>query len=80
MAADHKRIEQLLGDDKDTADNSLRGKSLQRAMSDRVPTTLTPYEWEQWYLEHGIPDSHKAIEQEHQTSWWRRLWPRNGQD
>jgi len=41
-------------------DNSLQGKALQRACEDVTPRTLTPYEWEQWYAEHGIPESHRA--------------------
>ncbi len=48
---------QLAREDRN-ADTSLRGKALERALEDRVPTTLTPHEWEQWYAEHGIPPSH----------------------
>ena len=40
-------------------DNSLRGKSMRRAMKKTVPNTLTPYEWEQWYAENGVPEEHK---------------------
>ena len=40
-------------------DNSLRGKSLRRALGKDVPKTLTPYEWEQWYAENGVPEAHK---------------------
>ncbi|AQA18219.1 hypothetical protein BST95_08215 [Halioglobus japonicus] len=40
------------------ADNSLRGKSLQRALGKEIPKTLTPYEWEQWYEENGVPEAH----------------------
>jgi hypothetical protein len=50
---------------------SLRGKSLQRALSEYVPKTLTPHEWESWYAEHGVPESHKEIETKTKRSWWR---------
>ena len=39
--------------------NSLRSKALQRAAGGQPPRTLTPYEWEQWYAAHGIPESHR---------------------
>lgn len=38
---------------------SLRDLSLQRTQSDYVPRTLTPYEWELYYQEHGIPEAHR---------------------
>lgn len=43
----------------DRADTSLRAGSLRRATAQTVPKVLTPHEWEQWYAEHGVPDSHK---------------------
>ncbi len=58
------------------ADNSLRGKALARAKGKKPPRTLTPYEWEQWYAEHGVPDSHHQAGAAPPTSWWRRLWAR----
>lgn len=45
-------------DTKQRADNSLRRKALSRAQSGKLPRTLTPYEWEQWYAEHGTPIEH----------------------
>lgn len=57
------------------ADNSLRGKSLRRALDLEVPKTLTPYEWEQWYADHGIPQSHTKAESMPRRSWWR-FWER----
>ena len=38
-------------------DNTLQGNALRRAQSDEVPNTLTPWEWEEWYREHGMPQS-----------------------
>ena len=58
MAVDHEKIRRILGDKEESTDHGLGAKSLQRAVSGSVPTTLTPYEWEQWYAEHGVPDVH----------------------
>lgn len=72
MAVDHDRIAQLLADEPASSDHSLRSQSLKRAKTASVPHTLTPHEWEQWYAQHGIPESH--IKQRKPTpSWWRRL-------
>lgn len=38
-------------------DSSLDAKAYERAMSGKVPRTMTPWEWEQWYAEHGKPES-----------------------
>ena len=73
MAVDHGRIARLLGEEEASTDHSLRAKSLQRATTASVPRTLTPHEWEQWYAEHGIPDSHINRAQAPRPSWWRRL-------
>lgn len=56
--------------DGQTVDNSLRGNALRRALQHRVPTTLTPYEWEQWYAEHGIPESHRQTNKRPGRRWW----------
>ena len=40
-------------------DNSLRGSAMRRATSGQLPKTLTPWEWEQWYKEHGYPAEFK---------------------
>jgi hypothetical protein len=63
------------------ADNSLRGKALAQARGKQPPRTLTPHEWEQWYAENGVPDSHRQSEPVPQVSWWRRClsrWSRKG--
>ncbi|MFK8047522.1 MAG: hypothetical protein AB8B81_03705 [Halioglobus sp.] len=71
MAVDHEAIRKILGEQDENADNSLRAKSLQRAMSQQVPKTLTPHEWEQWYAEHGVPESHRAKGTKVKKAWWR---------
>ena len=38
-------------------DSSLDAKAYERAMSGKVPRTMTAWEWEQWYAEHGKPES-----------------------
>lgn len=59
-------------DQKDTeeVDNSLRGRAMRRALQKKLPTTLTPYEWEQWYAEHGIPAAHRAAPSRPKKRWW----------
>jgi len=66
---------QLKRDNNQRADNSLRGKALSRAQSGKVPRTLTPYEWEQWYAEHGTPIEHCQSERHPSktTSWFGRM-------
>ena len=74
MAVDHERIRQLLGDKEERADTSLRSKSLKRATVKEPPTTLTPYEWQQWYQEHGIPSSHRRPARRVALPWYKRLF------
>jgi hypothetical protein len=52
-------------------DNSLRGGALQRALGQKPPRTLTPYEWQHWYAENGIPKEHLRTE-----SWLSHRWCR----
>ena len=52
-------------------DNSLRGSSMRRAVQQEIPTTLTPYEWEQWYLEHGVPEAHRKVDSPPARRWWQ---------
>ncbi len=73
MAVDHERIAQLLGEEQISSDLSLRGQSLKRATTAAVPKTLTPYEWEQWNAQHGIPESHRREKQSKKVSWWRKM-------
>ncbi|MFT4613283.1 MAG: hypothetical protein ACI9NT_000421 [Bacteroidia bacterium] len=50
-------------------DNSLRGRAMQRALGQQVPTTLTPHEWEQWYKEHGMPEAHRQTDKPPVRRW-----------
>ncbi|MBT3409209.1 MAG: hypothetical protein HN430_00750 [Halieaceae bacterium] len=76
MAVNHKRIKELLGEREASADNSLRNKAMSRAMGAGTPRTLTPHEWEQWYAQHGIPESHVGGENESKRRWWQFWRPR----
>ena len=71
MAVDHERIKRLLGEKEAVSDNSLRAKTLQRALGKTPPRTLTPYEWQQWYADHGVPDSHTPGRDK--PPWWKGL-------
>lgn len=72
MAIDHDTIQAMLGEKEERSNTSLRSHALHRALEQHVPKTLTPYEWEQWYLEHGVPDSHRRGETPaRKRSWWR---------
>ncbi len=71
-------IDELVGDDPEEHDHSLQQKALERATGNRVPTTLTPWEWQEYYAEHGVPETHrnpaKTDSQPRKPSrWWRRL-------
>ncbi len=62
-------------------DSSLRGQALRRATGQRPPRTLTAWEWEAWYAEHGVPASHRAPEDRQAQSrgligWMRSLFRR----
>ncbi len=71
MAVNHKRIKELLGERDATADTSLRNKAMKRALGAETPRTLTPHEWEQWYAQHGIPDSHTVAVEGSKPRWWQ---------
>jgi len=73
MAVDHKRIKELLGETEPSADTSLQSYSLRRATQKLPPRTLTPFEWEQWYSENGVPASHKSSKAPAVESFWQRL-------
>lgn len=73
------RIAQLLGKEEEASDHSLRAQSLKRAMTGRVPRTLTPYEWEQWYEQNGVPESHTRPGGA-EISWWQRLFSRKARN
>ncbi len=61
-------------DDTDgNADHSLAAQAWRRASRLETPTTMTPWEWQQWYAEHGVPATHRAGN-EPRRLWWKRLF------
>ncbi len=56
-------------------DTSLQAHALEHTDPDYIPKTLTPHEWEQWYAEHGVPESHRqaAPPAPAAASFWQRL-------
>ena len=71
-----QRIREILEQKEAEKDNSLRGKALERATRAAVPKTLTPWEWQQWYAEHGQPPKHRQAEVTPRRRWWQRLLSR----
>lgn len=59
--------------DGERRDNSLRGKSLERALHSDLPRTLTPYEWQEWYERHGVPPDHRQAVAPAPSSFWQRI-------
>lgn len=76
MAVNRGRIDRILDEEGPTADTSLRAKSLSRASGAHVPRTLTPFEWQQWYALHGVPEEHQQHVSDVSTSWWNRFFRR----
>ena len=62
-------------DSEPEGDTSLQAHALEHTDPDYVPKTLTPHEWEQWYAEHGVPESHRhpPSSRPAATSLWLRL-------
>lgn len=52
-------------------DSSLQAASLKRSRSKEAPTTLTPYEWLEWYQRYGQPASHRASGPRPRRLWYR---------
>ncbi len=69
-----QRIREILQDKEEEQDHSLRGQALERATGRQVPRTLTPWEWQQWYEQHGQPVEHRR-EASEPLPWWRRMLP-----
>lgn len=88
--SNQKRIDDILGKGKSNGeeeiDKSLSAQAYERATSGEPPTTLTPWEWEQWYAEHGMPEKFKedgsgqtSSTKEKETAkpvWWKRIFTR----
>jgi hypothetical protein len=64
-------ISEILGDRRGGNDLSLRGKALARALKNQAPRTMTAWEWEEWYAQHGVPTEHR---QPASGQWWQRLF------
>lgn len=73
MARNKQLIEKLLAEEESPSDHSLQAKALKRAVNGEVPRTLTPWEWEQWYSDNGVPQTHRNTDTR-QKPWWRRWW------
>ena len=79
LAQRHQQlIDEIQGKKEEEKDNSLRGKSLERAVQGKTPKTLTPWEWLEWYEEHGVPESHQSASGKPSKPWWRRWFWREG--
>ena len=70
MTSARDRVLAALGEEGRRADTSLQAKSLARAIDGTPPKTLTPYEWQQWYKDHGVPASHRP-EAPDRRRWWQ---------
>ena len=69
------RIREILGEQEPEKDHSLRAQAMKRAAGGRVPRTMTPWEWEQWYASHGMPEEHR-VKPQWNKSVWQRLFGR----
>jgi len=73
-------IRELLEEREEPSDTSLRAQSLRRAKANEPPRTMTPFEWEQWYAEQGVPEGHREARRGPRRSLWQRLFQRRGKD
>jgi hypothetical protein len=72
------QLELKLGNETEAPiDKSLTGKAFKRALNKDVPRTLTAWEWQDYYAEHGKPDSHTVTDSDTKKpdnlSLWKRL-------
>jgi hypothetical protein len=70
-----KRIADVLDQEEPENDLSLRGQALRRAQQLTPPKTLTAWEWEAWYAEHGVPKSHRQPRRGRWRGFFRRWFP-----
>ncbi len=71
MAVSRERaINNALDVSGERGDSSLQAQSLRRARSQTPPTTLTAWEWEEWYARHGVPEAHRRRET---GAWWTQF-------
>jgi len=52
-------------------DSSLQASSLRRAQGESPPNTLTPYEWLEWYRQHGQPKEHRVARRKPRRFWYK---------
>ena len=78
MARKQDLIDELLGESEPVIDRSLRGEALRRADQGKPPRTMTAWEWEAYYREHGRPESHANVAYGARVGWLQRLraWTR----
>lgn len=62
MRNHEKILEIVQADTEPQKDLSLQGNARRRALETVVPRTLTPWEWQEWYAIHGVPESHRNPE------------------
>ena len=72
MARHQQLIDKLLDQNGQHSDHSLRAKALNRALSGKVPRTLTPWEWQDWIEQNGVPDWPDDEAPGPKKPWWRR--------
>jgi hypothetical protein len=53
---------------------SLRDQSLRHTQEDYVPRTLTPFEWEEYYRDHGVPEGHRRQPENRDRATPLRRW------
>lgn len=71
-------IRQILNEEVALTDTSLRAQAMRRARKDDVPRTMTPFEWEQWQAENGVPETLRRPRggDDNDKSWLARLFRR----
>ena len=74
MDRQKEKLAALLAPNEERSDNSLRGKALKRALQKTTPKSLTAYEWEQWYAENGVPQSHINRSAPDRVKPWWKWW------
>ena len=73
MARKQDLIDELVGNTEPTIDRSLRGQALRRADQEAIPRTLTAWEWEAYYREHGQPEAHTNVIETPRVGWLKRF-------
>lgn len=84
MSRHEELIKKILNEDEKSAEdpiNTLRAHSFDHLSDDYLPKTMTPYEWLEYYEQHGVPESHKQqvepTAKPAKRPWWQRLFIRS---